>query len=158
MGWSRGWTYNFCLFPKRKQPFLMRFLYVPDSFPCSLHLSSVACRPQLFVAQQSLCVVSIGFHTIQLQLCSTLTNKTATAVLAQGSSLCVIKTHHSFQIFVFFSKKMFVFCIFHIYLFPFFSSRCQLTPAVIFSSFLFFSRPSRRQNQTVFPFFVVTCP
>ena len=37
-------------------------------------------------------VVSNGFHTFQLLLCCALTDKTATAVLAQGSNPCVIKT------------------------------------------------------------------
>ena len=39
-------------------------------------------------------VVSIRLRTFQLQLCSTLTDNRATAVLAQGSSLRGIKAHH----------------------------------------------------------------
>ena len=66
----------------------MRFLCVPDSLHCSLHVSSVACCPQLFVAQQSLCVVD---PHLSAPLCSTVTDKTATAALAQGSSPCVKK-------------------------------------------------------------------
>ena len=69
---------------------VMRFLYVPDNIPCSLHVSSVACCFQLYVAQQFLCVVDpVSFCT----MCCTLTDKTATVVLAQGSSLCDIKKH-----------------------------------------------------------------
>ena len=39
-------------------------------------------------------VVSIRFHIFQLQLFCQVTDKTATALLDQGSSLCVIKKHN----------------------------------------------------------------
>ena len=58
---------------------VMRFLCVPEC--CDVVLS-------LFVAQSSVCWL---LHTFATPLCHTVTDKTATAVGAQGSSLCVIK-------------------------------------------------------------------
>ena len=69
----------------------MRFLHVPDNTVFAVHLSSVACCLQLF-----LCCAAVslrGRSSFQLHICCALTDKTATAVLGQGSSLCVMKTH-----------------------------------------------------------------
>ena len=66
---------------------MRRFLYVPDSILCSVHLSSVACYP-LFdccTDRSTLCNSSVLAHV---------SDKTAAAALALGSSLCVIKFRH----------------------------------------------------------------
>ena len=73
----------------------MRFLDVPHRIRCSVHFSPLTCCPQFVsVAQQSLCVVSVRSTPLQLRCVSHVTDRTATAVLAQGSSLSVIKKHH----------------------------------------------------------------
>ena len=49
------------------------------------------------------------FHIFQLQLCCTVTHRTATAVVASGSSLSVIRTHHGCRAH-WFVNRSFLFC------------------------------------------------
>ena len=94
--------FGFCSFSPQGPCFLPVFCFF--IFHCVFFFGRVLRFLRCF-SQYSLCTgstvstvlsvstaVSICFHTFQLQLCSTLTDKTVTAVLAQGSS--VTKTHH----------------------------------------------------------------
>ena len=146
-----GWTDNFRIFFKKTATFLdeisvcSRQFSLFSSFVFSCMSSSVVCCTAV-----SLCSVCQIPH---------LPTSVVQHIDRQDGYGCfgsrIESVCHKTYFFILFCLKKKVRFFLHFSNF-FFSSRCQVTPAVIFSFFHFFSRPSRRQNQTVFHFFVVT--